>query len=89
MIRILRSLWIWFASATLILLWTALLTIVRLFDRDPQCRRTGRWFRLMFRMTQHQRLGVRGILAASSFLPVRACSAGLRGRIGQAKLFAL
>jgi len=46
-IRILRSLWIWSASATLILFWTALLAIIRLFDRDPQRRRTGRWFRLL------------------------------------------
>ena len=45
MIRILRSLWIWLASASLILLWTPLLAVVRLSDGDPQRRRTGRWFR--------------------------------------------
>ncbi len=44
-IRILRSLWIWSASAMLIFFWTALLAIVRLFDRDPLRRRTARWFR--------------------------------------------
>ncbi len=45
MIRVLRSLWIWLASASLILSWTLLLAVVWLLDRDPLHRRTGRWFR--------------------------------------------
>ena len=49
MFRLLRSIWIWTASAALILLWTPLLAIVRLFDRDPMRLRTGRWFRRLGR----------------------------------------
>jgi 1-acyl-sn-glycerol-3-phosphate acyltransferase len=47
--RVLRSLGIWSASAGLILLWTPLLAIVRLFDREPRRLRTGRWFRRLGR----------------------------------------
>jgi 1-acyl-sn-glycerol-3-phosphate acyltransferase len=49
MIRLLRSIWIWTASAALILFWTPLLGMVRLFDRDPMRLRTGRWFRRLGR----------------------------------------
>lgn len=42
---ILRSIWIWLASGFLIVAWVPLLTVVRLFDRDPVRRRTGRLFR--------------------------------------------
>lgn len=45
MLRILRSIWIWTASATLIIGWTALLSAIRLFDRDPLRLRTARWYR--------------------------------------------
>jgi len=45
MISRLRSIWIWGASACLILLWTPVVTAVWLFDRDPCRRRTGRTFR--------------------------------------------
>ena len=41
----LRSFWIWLASASLILMWTPLLGAIWLVDRTPQRRRTGRWFR--------------------------------------------
>lgn len=41
----LRSVWIWLASAVLILAWVPLLAAVRLFDRDPVRRKTGRLFR--------------------------------------------
>jgi 1-acyl-sn-glycerol-3-phosphate acyltransferase len=47
--HLLRSVWIWAASAALILLWTPLLALVRLSDRDPVRRRTGRWFRKLGR----------------------------------------
>jgi 1-acyl-sn-glycerol-3-phosphate acyltransferase len=50
MILILRSLWIWFATAALILLWLPLLGIIRLFDREPRRLVTGRWFRRLGRM---------------------------------------
>jgi len=49
MIRLLRTTWTWIASATLILLWTPLLGVVRLFDRGPCRLRTGRWFRRLGR----------------------------------------
>ena len=45
MISSLRSLWIWFAVIALIILWLPLLTIIRIFDRDPVHYGTGRWFR--------------------------------------------
>lgn len=41
----LRSIWIWFATVSLIVLWLPLLGVIRLFDRDPVHYRTGRWFR--------------------------------------------
>jgi 1-acyl-sn-glycerol-3-phosphate acyltransferase len=50
MISLLRTTWIWTASALLILLWTPLLGVVRLFDREPRRLRTGRWFRRLGRV---------------------------------------
>jgi 1-acyl-sn-glycerol-3-phosphate acyltransferase len=50
MIRALRSIWIWTASAVLILFWALLLGVVRLFDRDPLRLRTARWFRRLGRL---------------------------------------
>ena len=49
MFRFLRSVWIWAATATLVLLWVPLLGVVRLFDGDPRRLRTGRWFRMLGR----------------------------------------
>ena len=49
MLSLLRSAWIWTASALLILLWTPLLGVVWLFDRRPLKLRTGRWFRKLGR----------------------------------------
>ena len=49
LLNILRSIWIWTASAGLILLWTPLLFVVWLFDRDPRRLRTGRWLRRLGR----------------------------------------
>lgn len=49
MLRLLRSVWIWTASAVLVLSWTPLLAAVWLFDRDPRRLRTGRWFRRLGR----------------------------------------
>ena len=46
----LRSIWIWTASAALVLFWAPLLGMVRLFDRDPRRLRTGRWFRRLGRV---------------------------------------
>jgi 1-acyl-sn-glycerol-3-phosphate acyltransferase len=48
--RALRSGWIWAANVTLILLWTPLIALVRLFDRDPLHRRTARWYRRLGRV---------------------------------------
>jgi 1-acyl-sn-glycerol-3-phosphate acyltransferase len=50
MIRLLRSIWIWTASAALVLFWAPLLGMVRLFDREPRRLRTGRWFRRLGRV---------------------------------------
>ena len=50
MTRLLRSAWIWAATATLMLLWVPLLGAIRLFDRDPRRLRTGRWFRRLGRL---------------------------------------
>ncbi|HET6568768.1 MAG TPA: lysophospholipid acyltransferase family protein [Rhodothermales bacterium] len=41
----LRSIWIWAATGSLILLWLPLLAVVRLLDRDSARYTTGRWFR--------------------------------------------
>jgi len=49
LIRWLRSVWIWAATAALILLWVPLLAAIRLFDTGP-CLRTGRWFRRLGRV---------------------------------------
>jgi 1-acyl-sn-glycerol-3-phosphate acyltransferase len=48
--HILRSIWIWTASAGLILLWMPLVFAVWLFERDARKVRTGRWFRRLGRM---------------------------------------
>jgi 1-acyl-sn-glycerol-3-phosphate acyltransferase len=50
MIRQVRSIWIWGASASVIVLWCPVLAVVWLFDRDPLKRRTGRWFRSLGRV---------------------------------------
>jgi 1-acyl-sn-glycerol-3-phosphate acyltransferase len=50
MIRLLRSIWIWTASAALVLFWAPLLGMIRLFDREPRRLRTGRWFRRLGRV---------------------------------------
>ena len=50
MIRRLRSIWIWGASASVIVFWCPVLAVVWLFDRDPLKRRTGRWFRSLGRV---------------------------------------
>ncbi len=41
----LQSIWIWVATAILVVVWLPLLAVVRLSDRDPALYRTGRWFR--------------------------------------------
>jgi 1-acyl-sn-glycerol-3-phosphate acyltransferase len=50
MISVFRSLWIWSATAGLILLWTPLLAAIRLFDRTPNRLLTGRWLRRLGRL---------------------------------------
>jgi 1-acyl-sn-glycerol-3-phosphate acyltransferase len=49
MLRFVRSLWIWAASAALVILWVPVLGIVWMFDRKLRLR-TGRWFRRLGRM---------------------------------------
>lgn len=49
MLNVLRSIWIWFASAALIVGWVPVLGVVRLLDRDPRHLLTGRWFRRLGR----------------------------------------
>ena len=48
--RLLRSLWIWASAVSIIISWTALLGIVRLFDKEPRRIRTARWFRRLGRV---------------------------------------
>lgn len=43
--QMVRSAWIWLASATLILFWWPLVALVHLFDRDPRRLKTARCFR--------------------------------------------
>src|SRR5580704_2662707 len=50
MIRLLRSAWIWAATAVLVMLWAILLAAIRLFDAEPRRLRTGRWFRRLGRV---------------------------------------
>ena len=50
MLRFLRSIWIWTASATLIVLWVPLLGVIWTFDRGANRLRTGRWFRRLGRL---------------------------------------
>lgn len=49
MIRYLRSIWIWTASATLVVLWVPLLGLIWTFDKELRLR-TGRWFRRLGRL---------------------------------------
>jgi 1-acyl-sn-glycerol-3-phosphate acyltransferase len=61
----LRSLWIWGAVASLVVLWLPLLALIRLFDADPVRYTTGRWFRrlgiAMTRVNPSWRLHVDGV----------------------------
>ena len=50
MIRLLRSAWIWAATASIVLIWVPLLATVRLFDIELPRLRTGRWFRRLGRV---------------------------------------
>ncbi len=50
MTLLLRSLWIWTASAALVIFWVPILATVRLFDRNPLHLKTGRWFRRLGRL---------------------------------------
>jgi 1-acyl-sn-glycerol-3-phosphate acyltransferase len=50
LLRAIQSLWIWAASATLILAWVPMMAAIRLFERDPLHRRTARWFRRLGRV---------------------------------------
>ncbi|HYO81936.1 MAG TPA: lysophospholipid acyltransferase family protein [Bryobacteraceae bacterium] len=50
MLNIVRSSWIWAATAGLVLLWVPLLAATRLIDRDPLRLRTARLFRLLGEM---------------------------------------
>lgn len=64
MIRMLRSAWIWFASAILFLVWCLLLGAIRVLDRDPLRVRTARWFRRLGRalaMIQPWRIRIGGL----------------------------
>ena len=49
MLRYLRSVWIWAASAALVVLWVPLLGVIWTFDANLRLR-TGRWFRRLGRL---------------------------------------
>jgi 1-acyl-sn-glycerol-3-phosphate acyltransferase len=58
--RYLRSLWIWIVTAALFLVWVPVMAVVRLFDRDPLVRRTGRTLRMLGRLIlRSHRPGIR------------------------------
>jgi 1-acyl-sn-glycerol-3-phosphate acyltransferase len=65
MISFVRSLWVWFAIAILMIVWLPLLALVRLMDRDPAHYSTGRWFRrlgsAMTRVNPLWKITVRGV----------------------------
>jgi 1-acyl-sn-glycerol-3-phosphate acyltransferase len=44
-LRVIRSVWIWTAGGLLIVTWTLIVAVVRLFDRDPLRLKTARTFR--------------------------------------------
>lgn len=50
MLRFFRSVWIWTACVTLVILWVPLLGVIWLFDNGPARLRTGRWFRRLGRL---------------------------------------
>ena len=50
MTAVFRSIWIWTASAILIVVWVPLLALIRLFDRDPLRIKTARWLRRLGRL---------------------------------------
>jgi 1-acyl-sn-glycerol-3-phosphate acyltransferase len=49
MLRYVRSLWIWVASAALVVLWVPVLGVIRIFDKEPYLR-TAQWFRRLGRL---------------------------------------
>lgn len=49
MLRVARSLWIWAASAALVILWVPVLGLIWIFDKPPHLR-TARWFRRLGRI---------------------------------------
>jgi 1-acyl-sn-glycerol-3-phosphate acyltransferase len=49
MFQYLRSVWIWAASAVLVILWLPLMGVIWMFDKQPRLS-TGRWFRRLGRM---------------------------------------
>jgi 1-acyl-sn-glycerol-3-phosphate acyltransferase len=49
MFQYLRSVWIWAASAVLVIIWLPLMGAIWVFDKEPRLR-TGRWFRRLGRM---------------------------------------
>lgn len=62
--KFLRSAWIWFATATCVILWVPLMGLVWLIDRDPLRRRTEYFFRLLGRIVakvHRWRLHFRGL----------------------------
>jgi len=66
MLTTLRSAWIWFSTLLLIVVWTPLLAIRRIFDRDPVRYATGRLFRdlgvAMVKVNPYWRVDVSGHL---------------------------
>ena len=65
MITNLRSIWVWVAVIILIIVWVPLLTVIRIFDRDPAIYRTGRWFRrlgaAMTRVNPAWKISLKGV----------------------------
>lgn len=64
--KIITSVYIWAASALIILIWVPILAILRLFDRDPALYRTGRMYRrlgyFLVRVNPNWKVEISGII---------------------------
>jgi 1-acyl-sn-glycerol-3-phosphate acyltransferase len=68
-VRYLRSIWIWFVSALLFLLWIPVMAVIRLFDRDPLVRPTGRSLRVLGRMLIRAQAGELHVTGTENIAP--------------------
>ncbi|MBK8912110.1 MAG: 1-acyl-sn-glycerol-3-phosphate acyltransferase [Chlorobi bacterium] len=76
--RIVKSIWIWLSSVTLLTLWLIPVGVVRLLDRDPARYRTGRTLRrlapILVAINPMWRLRTEGVLVGDPRRPYVAVS---------------